>query len=141
MGSFIKFSTPTIANGKVYVGTFDSLLVFGLRDPMPASIGSVVSQQGLQPGPVAPGSVVVVLGSNLAARAATASSLPWPYVLESVSVFVNGIAARVGYVSPTEVDVQIPSQTAPGTATVNLVVGDRVLPPVELTVRNVIHVK
>ena len=30
-GSYVKFSTPSIANGKVYVGTANSLVVFGLR--------------------------------------------------------------------------------------------------------------
>ena len=32
IGSYVKFSTPTIANGKVYIGTMNSLVVFGLRN-------------------------------------------------------------------------------------------------------------
>jgi hypothetical protein len=31
VGSYVKFATPTIANGKVYAGTLNSLVVFGLR--------------------------------------------------------------------------------------------------------------
>ena len=30
LGSFVRFSVPTIANGRVYVGTGDALVVFGL---------------------------------------------------------------------------------------------------------------
>ncbi len=30
LGSYVKFSTPTIVNGKVYAGTQNSLAVFGL---------------------------------------------------------------------------------------------------------------
>jgi hypothetical protein len=36
LGSFVKFSVPTIANGRVYVGTGDALAVFGLlNQPSP----------------------------------------------------------------------------------------------------------
>jgi hypothetical protein len=141
VGTFIKFSTPTIANGKVYVGTSDSLVVFGLRDPMPASITSVVTQDTLRPGPIDAGSVVELLGVNLAAQELASSSRPWPYLLDGVSVFVNGVAARVGFVSPTEVHVEIPSETRRGTAAMNVLIGNRVLPPVEFAVRNAVHVK
>ncbi len=33
LGSFVKFSVPTIAGGRVYVGTGDALAVFGLLNP------------------------------------------------------------------------------------------------------------
>jgi len=33
LGSYVKFSTPTIADGRVFVGTQDSLVVFGRLDP------------------------------------------------------------------------------------------------------------
>jgi hypothetical protein len=134
-GSSIKFSTPTIANGKVYVGTIDSLVVFGLKSQAVGSVAAVVNANGFQPGPVAAGSMIALFGSNMAPRAGEASSSPWPKVLETTSVFINGIAAPLAYVSPTQINAQVPSETKPGQATVTVVVGDRVLPPIELTVR------
>ncbi len=131
VGSYIKFSTPTIANGKVYVGTLDSLVVFGMQN-QPA--GSVAVQSE----PIAPGSIVSLFGSNLAPRTALASTTPWPQILEFTSVFINGIAAPLGYVSPTQINVQVPNDTMPGQAIITVVIGDRVLPPVEMPVKSAV---
>jgi uncharacterized protein (TIGR03437 family) len=134
VSSSVKFATPTIANGKVYVGTLTSLDVFGLQTENSGSVSSVVSAGGFRTGPVAPGSIVSLFGSNLAQRA-TVAGAPWPKILWGFSVFVNGVAAPLAYVSPTQINAQIPYETAAGQATLNVVAGDRVLPPVEVMVQ------
>ena len=140
-GSSTKFSTPTIANGKVFVGSTNSLVVFGLQDQTPASVAAVVNADGFQPGPVSPGSIVALFGSNLAPQAQAASSSLWPKVLQQTTVFINGIAVPLGYVGPSQINAQVPFTTKPGQATVTVVSGGRVLPPVELTVGSPAHIK
>jgi uncharacterized protein (TIGR03437 family) len=72
------------------------------------------------------GSWVSVYGSNL-----SASSRPWqasdfsgntlPTVLDGVSVKINGKSAAICYISPTQVNVQAPTDTATGTVQVEVI--------------------
>jgi uncharacterized protein (TIGR03437 family) len=65
---------------------------------------------------VSPGMVIAVFGSNLAKTTDTASGDPLPYSLDGVSAAVNGIAAPILYVSPTQVNIQIPYEAGAGQA-------------------------
>ena len=92
---------------------------------------------GLGPGPVtvsaasfiagraAPESIAVVFGSGLATTTAPADTIPLPTTLGGVSVNVKDSAgterpAPLFYVSPTQINYQIPSGTGPGAATLTI---------------------
>jgi uncharacterized protein (TIGR03437 family) len=67
---------------------------------------------------VAPGEMVAVFGTAMAPHgvASTAPFLPLPLDLNGVSATVNGVSAPLYYVSPTQVDLQIPYETGAGPA-------------------------
>jgi len=59
----------------------------------------------------APGMIVSVFGSQLAAVTGSAQTVPLPAKLGGVSVAINGVTAPLYYVSPTQLNVQIPYET------------------------------
>jgi uncharacterized protein (TIGR03437 family) len=63
----------------------------------------------------APGMVLSVFGTNLASSTKLAS-LPLPVTVAGVSATVNGIYAPLYYISPLQLNIQIPYETAAGTA-------------------------
>ena len=68
-------------------------------------------------GAMAPGSLAVVFGSNLADAEHLVSPDPdFPSLVAGVSVNVNGVKAPLVYVSPTQINFQIPWETVPGPA-------------------------
>jgi uncharacterized protein (TIGR03437 family) len=58
--------------------------------------------------PVTPGSIVSVFGSNFAAAPASASSVPLPVTLGSTSVTIGGVPAPLFFVSPNQINLQVP---------------------------------
>jgi uncharacterized protein (TIGR03437 family) len=63
-----------------------------------------------QPGyGVSPGSLASVFGQNLAHTTASATSFPLPTTLGGTSVTFGGIPAPLIYVSPTQINLQVPS--------------------------------
>lgn len=71
----------------------------------------------------APGTALAIFGSNLALSTRSASSTPLPAELDNVYVTINGVAAPLYYISPTQLNVQIPYET-PTSGKATVVVSD-----------------
>ena len=69
----------------------------------------------------APGMLLTVFGQGLASTIDIASTLPLPLELSGVSVTINGVSAPIWYVSPNQLNIQIPYEIATS-GTVTLVV-------------------
>ena len=82
--------------------------------------GGVVDAASFK-GPAVPGSLVSIFGSNLASGTVSASAIPLPATLGFVSVSFNGIAAPLLYVSPQQINAQLP-WAIPTTGAVTVVV-------------------
>src|ERR1035441_3920857 len=57
---------------------------------------------------LAPGELFSIFGTNLASATASAASVPLPMILAGTSVTVNGKPAPLVFVSPTQINAQIP---------------------------------
>jgi uncharacterized protein (TIGR03437 family) len=133
LGSYVKFSTPTIANGKVYAGTQNSLVAYGLLAP--PKIGMMANSAGFQTGPLAPGSLVSVFGTNLAAVSEDATQNPLPVSLGGSTLLINGNPAPLLYASPGQLNAQIPCETALGSASAVVVTGNTSSVPVRIVIQ------
>ncbi|MBI3698447.1 MAG: hypothetical protein HY238_26855, partial [Acidobacteria bacterium] len=70
--------------------------------------------------PVGGGALASLFGSQLAAAVAQAQSIPLPSTLADTSVFVNDVAAPLIFVSPGQVNFQMPFEASSGTARVRV---------------------
>jgi uncharacterized protein (TIGR03437 family) len=64
----------------------------------------------------APGTLMTVFGTQLSTDTASAGVLPLPISRAGVSATVNGVSAPIYYVSPGQINVQVPYETGIGTA-------------------------
>lgn len=115
VGGYTEFGVPTVADGKVYVDALNTLLVYGRLPPAAGSIAAVVNAASYNDS-IAPGSLIAIFGSNLAHATAAAQRIPLPISLADTTVTVNGVRAPLLYVSPGQINAQVPPQTATGTA-------------------------
>ena len=105
-------------------GQLGDAFVVKLSPPAAPVIATVVNAASFQPG-IEAGSWVMIRGANLAN---TNPGRTWrtdevvngnlPTSLDGVSVTINGKPAFVYYISPTQINVQAPSDTAVGAVSV-----------------------
>jgi uncharacterized protein (TIGR03437 family) len=67
-----------------------------------------------------PGMILAVFGTDLAPAVQQNLELPLPLKMQGVSATVNGVAAPLYYVSPTQINLQIPYETTLGTAVLGI---------------------
>lgn len=103
-------------------------------DTLPA--GAVATYEWLVPAPafpadgainaaapaaaLSPGELFSIYGVNLAAAPQSPLLLPLPSTMAAASVQINGIAAPLVYVSPGQINAQVPWEAPPGSATLTV---------------------
>jgi uncharacterized protein (TIGR03437 family) len=119
------------ANDKIYLAflQFDNTnaeLPTGVilyREPLVAGqvppvlgTGGVVNGASFTPGgSVAPGSIISIFGTNIAGAAGGSTSVPLSTTLADASVTIAGRLSPLYYVSPAQINAQLPFETPAGT--------------------------
>jgi uncharacterized protein (TIGR03437 family) len=80
----------------------------------PIITGAVNGASFAQNQPLSPGSLVSLFGTRFATSTATASTAPLPDSIAGVSVTFSGITAPLQFVSPDQINLQVPWGVQPG---------------------------
>ncbi len=120
LGGYVKFTAPTVANGKVYAGFVER--AGGVRLLGSLSIGNAASGQANY---IAPGSLATVFGTGQINI--PPARFPIPTNVSGVTMDVNNIAAPLLFGGSNQINVQIPFEIPPGPATVTLMSGGSVV--------------
>jgi len=115
---YSEFAVPTIADGKVYAGAYNGLGIYGELAATPPAVAAVTNAASYSTDAIAPGSLISLFGTNLAATTAKATATPLPLSIADTSVTINGLVAPLLYVSPGQINAQVPFGVPAGQATV-----------------------
>lgn len=91
--------------------------------PLPNRNGIVNGASFSPAATVTPGAIVSLFGTSLAPSIAVADHLPLPTSLAGVQVLVNGVPAPLFYVSPTQINFQMPTPITDSSVQVVVVSG------------------
>jgi len=85
------------------------------------SAGGIVNAASNTGAVLAPGSLVTAYGSQFSTTVAQTPSVNLPATLAGLTIYVNGLLAPLVYVSPGQVNFQIPWEAGAGPATVTMI--------------------
>jgi uncharacterized protein (TIGR03437 family) len=116
MGGLAKFSTPTVANGRVYVPTFsNAVTVFGdlssLSAPPSGTISAVLNAASFLGGAVSPGELVSIFGANIGPTPAVGAQLAGQHITTETgnsAVLFDGVEAPILFTSATQINAVVP---------------------------------
>jgi uncharacterized protein (TIGR03437 family) len=105
--------------GNVYVADTSNNVIRLLTPKTPVlNAGGVVNAANFFSPNISPGALATLFGTNFASGNVAATGSTLPTVLGPVSVTVNGLNAPLLYLTPTQVNFQVPWETALGNATI-----------------------
>ena len=124
-----RYSVEQVAaapNGDFYLLEGDRVRkLTGMSPPSAPQIAGIVNAFTYQPGPLAPGELVTIFGSNFGVAGLTTYQLEnnhVPMVLGRVKVLVNGFPGAITAVSPTQINVFVPyTAVTPQAGSLNVV--------------------
>ncbi len=136
VGTFAKFTNPTVANGNVYVPTWsNAVVVYGLLpasgggQPQPA-IGGVTNSASYASNAVSPGELVTVFGSNIGP--ATPAGMQFDSsgnvltMTGGTQLLFDGIPAPMIYASSGQINAVVPYEVAAPVTQVQVVYGGQI---------------
>jgi uncharacterized protein (TIGR03437 family) len=102
----------------VFVPAGTGVAVYGKLAATPPSIGAVTNAASYSKDAISPGSLITLFGSDLSAATLDGIANPLPLSIADTSVTINGIDAPVLFVSPGQINAQLPWEVAAGPARV-----------------------
>ncbi len=111
--------------GNLYIADWHNFRV--RKVTFPPAVSGVTNGASFAPAgvvAVAPGSWISIFGSALASAEAAATGMPLPRMLGSTMVHISGTETPLNYVSPSQINAQVPVDLPPGSARLTVMSGD-----------------
>lgn len=128
----IPVTTPSGTYTFQVIGTGATKRSLDLSLVVAGTVASVSAANYLPSSPVAPESIIAGFGANMASETKTATDINLPTTLGNVTVKIKDtlgveLAAPLFYVSPSQINYQIPANLAYGLATVSVYNGSEIV--------------